>query len=237
MNPVSVLVPCRAGSQRVPGKNTRPFGPFQHGLLELKLRVLDKANRVSSIVVSSDDPVVLEYATGFAATAQKHVSIVERPKELAIAASLDDFLAYVPTIMPPDTIAAWTHVTSPFAGAEDYDAAINAYELNVEQGDYDSLMSVNTIQTYLWNETGCISHDREETRWPQTQDLPKHFEVNSALFMIDQASMLERRDRIGDRPFLYEMDQMTSFDIDWPRDFEIGEQLLKTLGKTLGFES
>ena len=230
MNPVSVLVPCRAGSQRVPGKNTRPFGPFEHGLLELKLRELDATKRISNIVVSSDDPVVLDYATNFAATAKKHVIIVDRPKELAIAASLDDFLAYVPTIMPVETIAAWTHVTSPFVRAADYDEAVSAYEKNVERGDFDSLMSVNTIQTYLWNSDGCISHDRSETRWPQTQDLPKHFEVNSALFMIDQANMLERRDRIGDRPFLYEMDQITSFDIDWPREFEIGEQLCKTLG-------
>ncbi len=232
MNPVSVLVPCRAGSQRVPGKNTRPFGPFKQGLLELKLKQLDAAQRISNIVVSSDDPVVLDYAEEFAARSRKTVLVIPRPKELAIAASLDDFLAYVPTIMPAETVAAWTHVTSPFVSASDYDAAIDAFEANVEEGDYDSLMSVNTIQTYLWNSDGCISHNRQQTRWPQTQDLPKHFEVNSALFMIEQQSMLARLDRIGDRPFMYEMDQMTSFDIDWPKDFEIAEKLCTTLGLT-----
>ena len=37
--PVHVFLPCRAGSQRVPGKNTRPFGDLPGGLTELKLRL------------------------------------------------------------------------------------------------------------------------------------------------------------------------------------------------------
>lgn len=224
--PLAVLVPCRAGSQRVPRKNVREFGQYGHGLLELKLGQLEQCAHVDTVVVSSDDPIVLDYATTRARDSAKHYDIVERPEALAIAASLDEFLAYVPTIMPAGSIVAWTHVTSPFFDSAHMDAAIEDYERHVVNGEFDSLMSVTTIQTYLWSERGCISHDREAVRWPQTQDLPKFYEVNSAWFMIDQPQMLERRDRIGAAPYLYETPSLASFDIDWPDDFDAAEKLL-----------
>ena len=52
---LTVFLPCRRGSERVPDKNTRPFGGFDHGLVELKLWQLEKACLVDNVVVSTDD--------------------------------------------------------------------------------------------------------------------------------------------------------------------------------------
>ena len=35
-------------------------------------------------------------------------------------------------------------------------------------------------------------------------------------------------DRIGKKPFLYELDKLVGFDIDWPNDFKLAEQLIKS---------
>ncbi|MEM6550359.1 MAG: acylneuraminate cytidylyltransferase family protein [Pseudomonadota bacterium] len=229
MKPIAVMVPCRAGSQRVKDKNTRPFGGRENGLLEIKLGQLCAMAEIDDVVVSTDDPKVMELAEGFRAHSLPRISVVERPPELAVAATLDDFLAYVPTIMPEGSVVAWTHVTSPFFGRDWMAKAVAAYRTHVECGDHDSLMSVSAIQSFLWDEEKCISHDRSKVRWPQTQDLPRFFDVNSALFMIDQAEFLRRRDRIGDRPFLLETDSLAGIDIDWPEDFETASRIFQAL--------
>jgi N-acylneuraminate cytidylyltransferase len=51
-NNVIAMVPVRAGSTRVPNKNTRPFGGTS--LLQLKLKLLKKVVGITQIVVSTD---------------------------------------------------------------------------------------------------------------------------------------------------------------------------------------
>ena len=51
-NNVIAMVPVRAGSTRVPNKNTRPFGGTS--LLQLKLELLKKVVGITRIVVSTD---------------------------------------------------------------------------------------------------------------------------------------------------------------------------------------
>lgn len=223
--PVSVLVPCRVGSKRVPQKNTKPFGAYAGGLIERKLEQLAEAKLVDSIVVSTDDPIVKDIARRYADNVSTPIMILDRPPEYAIDDTLDAFLAYVPTIMP-EGVTAWTHVTSPFFGAKEMDKAIQLYRDNVENGPYDSLMTVNKIQSFLWSDEKCVSHNRDEVKWPRTQDLPAFYEANSALFMMPQADMLARKDRIGDKPYLMATEFLESFDIDWPEDFEIAEMFL-----------
>ena len=226
--PVSVLVPCRAGSKRVPKKNTRPFAGDPGGLIERKLKQLDAAELVDTIIVSTDDPVVMEVAERCQPASRTPIEIIERPPQFAIDDTLDAFLAYVPTIMP-EGVTAWTHVTSPFFGAKEMDHAIATYREKVEQGPFDSLMTVNVIRSFLWSEDGCVTHDRSKVKWPQSQDLPVFYEANSALFLMRQADMAEREDRIGDKPYLLETGFLQSFDIDWPDDFDVAEVLAKAI--------
>lgn len=228
--PVHVLLPCRAGSQRIPGKNTRRFNELEGGLLELKLRQLAGAHNVASVVVSTDDDKVIEIAEDLRPLFGSSLQVIDRPRELAISDSLDAFVSYVPTIMPAGVVL-WTHVTSPFFGSTEIDLAIDLYKREVELGDFDSLMGVTRIQTFLWNDKGCISHDRSEVKWPQTQDLEPIYEVNSSVFMIEREEMTQRLDRIGEKPFLMKMERLAAFDVDWPDDFLIAEKI-HSLGLT-----
>ena len=47
---MKVFLPCRRGSQRVPKKNVRPFGPFSGGLVELKLTQLLRVPEIDEIL-------------------------------------------------------------------------------------------------------------------------------------------------------------------------------------------
>lgn len=227
-SPVHVFLPCRRGSQRILHKNTRSFADIPGGLLELKLRQLSETTKIASITVNTDDPEVMRIAEAKRSTFNIPLYVSERPAQLASAGTLDDFVAYVPTVTPPGIIL-WTHVTSPFFGSRQLDNAVCIYRTEIEKGVHDSLMGVSRIQSFLWNKTGCISHDRMRSKWPQTQDLEPVFEVNSSIFMIERDAMSERCDRIGDNPYLLEIDKIESIDIDWSEDFYFAEKIYKIL--------
>ncbi len=229
--PMNVLLPCRAGSQRVPRKNTRALPGYPGGLLELKLRQLAAAGTVSNVVLSTDDPECIRIAEDHRDLLGARLHVVPRPGEFAVSGDLDAFVRYVAAIMPPGDVA-WMHVTSPFFDAPEIDRAVLAYRRAIERGDCDSLMGVTRLQTFLWGSSGCISHDRAKVKWPQTQDLEPVWEVNSTIFIIERALMARYEDRIGDVPLLHEVDRHHAFDIDWPDDFE---HLVRSLRHSAGY--
>ena len=62
----------------------------------------------------------------------------------------------------------------------------------------------------------------------RTQDLPPIFEENSCIYIFERNCFLENMNRIGNRPFLYELDPMESTDIDEKFDFKLAENLFNT---------
>lgn len=222
--PIYAMIPCRKGSQRVLHKNTRPLPGYPGGLLELKLRQLYASKELAGVVLSTDDPVCVEIGERVPREGRS-LTIVDRPEHLAIADTLDKFVEHIPTIMPPGAVA-WMHVTSPFFDADCIDTALRAYRQGLADDSCDSLMGVSRLQTFLWDDDGCVSHDRSVAKWPQTQDLKPLYEVNSTIFVIERDLMAAKQDRIGDRPLLHEVDRTRAFDIDWEDDFRLLEQRL-----------
>lgn len=221
-----VFLPCRMGSQRVPHKNTRVFAGVEGGLLRIKLEELLKVEMVDEIILSSNDDEVLRIGEEMHSD---KVRVLRRPEELcASSTSTDEVVEYVAGLIEYGTVI-WTHVTSPFLSAATYDDMLRKYYAHLDE--FDSLMSVNKIQTFLWDDKHPVNYDREVEKWPRTQTLKPLYEVNSGVFIADAEIYHQRKDRIGARPQLYETSQLESIDIDWPEDFEFAEQLYKALHK------
>lgn len=220
MNQNVVFLPCRKGSQRVPNKNTRIFAGIEGGLLRIKLEELLKAKRIDKIILSSNDAEVLQIGREFN---NPKLCVMERPEYLCTSAtSTDELIAYVAQLIPQGTIL-WTHVTSPFLTAETYDKMLQIYHDNREE--YDSLMSVNVIRNFLWDDIHPINYDRNKEKWPRTQTLQKIYEPNSGAFIADASVYHAMSDRIGERVYMYETSKLESLDIDWPEDFDFAQQL------------
>jgi CMP-N-acetylneuraminic acid synthetase len=115
-------------------------------------------------------------------------------------------------------------VTSPFITEKHYDQVIQTYFDQLEKG-YDSLMTTTAIHSFLWQDEQPVNYDRSIEKWPRTQNLKAVHEVNSGAFLAPCTVYRDLKDRIGRRPYLYEMDKLTSYDIDWPEDFAIAECL------------
>lgn len=222
---VSFYLPTRKGSERVINKNTRPFAGIEGGLVENKVRQLLDTKLIDEIVFSSNDDTCMAVAEKFK---DSRLKIIERPTVLCLSTTnLQDLICYVPTVTDAEHIL-WGHVTTPLCGANQYDAGIKLYFDKIDEG-YDSLVGVTELKNFLLNCDGKLINNTTDIPWPRTQDLEPLYPINHTMFLAKREVYTEQKNRIGKKPLLHIMDELHSFDIDWPDDFTIAEIMYKNL--------
>ena len=223
---IAFFLPTRKGSERVKSKNTRPFVGIEGGLVENKIKQLLATKHIDEILFSSNDEMCIAIAEKYASDSR--LRIIPRPNELCLSTTnLQDLICYVPTITNADHIL-WGHVTTPLVEAKVYDTAIEQYLSKITKG-YDSLVSVKELKNFLLNQEGKLVNNTTDIPWPRTQDLEPLYEINHAIFLAKRSVYTEQKNRIGQKPLLYIMDEIHSKDIDWEEDFKIAEIMYKTL--------
>lgn len=220
---VTVFLPCRKGSMRVPRKNIKPFGAYPHGLIEIKLGQLLSVAEIAEVVLSTNDEELIDFAGTLGAD---KLRIHRREESLASSETSTDALVAHAYQLIPDGHILWTHVTSPFLNGEHMSSIIRRYFEALQQG-YDSLMTVTAVHGFLWNERGPMNYDRSFEKWPRTQTIAPVLEVNSGAFLSSAENYSTLGDRIGSRPFLYETGKIAGFDIDWEQDFLMAESMIE----------
>ncbi|MFN3937473.1 MAG: cytidylyltransferase domain-containing protein [Gemmobacter sp.] len=219
-DPIIALIPARAGSERVKHKNTRPFAGIPGGLLELKLRQLTAVPEVAKVIVSSNDPVVLDYVARWGRETDSRFVASERPDELGRSStSMTDFIRYSATL-EAEGVMMMTHVTHPFITSAVFREIIASWRAAVARG-HDSLVTVTRLHKFIWDENGPWNYDNSVEKWPRSQDLKPLFEINHAAYLMPFALMREVGDRIGRRPFLHELPENVAMDIDWEDQFQL----------------
>lgn len=227
------FIPCRAGSERVKRKNVRPFAGFQGGLIELKLRQMATCPIFSEIIISTNDPEVKDYALWYAARHDPRIVVIDRPDYLgASSTSMGEFITYIANLRQ-EGVLFWTHVTSPFVSAQFCQSVADAYEAGLAQG-HDSLITVNKLHKFLWDENGPFNYDNTVEKWPRSQDIKALFEINHGVYALPFAVMREQNDRIGQRPIFFETPEVVALDIDWEEQFELLEIIATARPDLLG---
>ncbi len=218
MNPeIVALVPMRHHSQRVPEKNFRPCAgrPLFHYILQ----TLASCSQISRTVVDTDSPVIQQ------AIEQDfpEVTVLERPAELrAATVPMNEILLHDTALVKADFYLQ-THSTNPLLRAETVDRAVHAFLESYPT--FDTLFSVTRLQTRLWDSLSRpINHNPDILI--QTQDLPPIFEENSCLYIFGRDTLIDRRNRLGRRALMFEIDRAEALDIDEELDFQIAEFLL-----------
>lgn len=212
---VVALVPMRHDSERVPGKNYRPFNgrPLFHHVVSTLLDV----ERVGEVVIDTDSPIVMDQVASEFPT----VRLIERPRYLRGGdVPMTDVLRHDAEVVDADWYLQ-THTTNPLLEAATIDRALDRME--AERADHDSLFSVTRWQTRLFDAAGRpLNHD--PTKLLRTQDLSPVYEENSNLYLFTADQIAAGR-RSGDRPILFEMDPLEAVDIDEEHDFVLAEML------------
>ena len=223
---IDIFLPCRSSSVRVKNKNIKKFSNKKFGLFELKIYQLIHVKGIRKVIVSTNDKKILKYLYK---NKFKKVIIDKRTDSLCKSTTrTDDLIKYVPKITNSEHIL-WTHVTSPFFNKNDYESAIKIYKKKIKS--YDSLLGVSKVQDYIYDKKNPINFNKKKEKWPRTQTLKKLFMVNNAIFITSRKNYINLSDRIGNKPYLMEIEKIKSFDVDWPEDFKIAESIYEKIYK------
>ncbi len=220
---IAALVPMRHHSIRVPEKNFRLIAgkPLYHYILTS----LQAVKEIDQIVVDTDSEKIIEgLKIDFPS-----IKIIKRPEHLrADTIPMNEILLHDTEIIKAD-LYLQSHSTNPLLKPETISNAIN--QLLDKIPAYDSLFSVTKLQTRLWDQlTRPINHNPSILL--RTQDLPPIFEENSCIYIFQRKTLVERRNRIGEMPMMFEVDRSEAFDIDEELDFLLADLMISHQSKS-----
>ncbi|MCP9456390.1 MAG: acylneuraminate cytidylyltransferase family protein [Nitrospira sp.] len=218
---VVALLPMKAHSERVKGKNFRLFNgkPLFRWVLDALLEV----ESISKVVINTDARSIL---TEHGLSDASRVLIRDRRPELCgDFVSMNHILADDLAAVPAD-VYLMTHTTNPLLSSATIREALRRFEDS--RGEADSLFSVNKVQSRFYKADGSpVNHDPHNLI--RTQDLEPWYEENSNLYIFTPESFKRTNARIGVKPILFETPRIESFDIDTLDDWTICELLAKEL--------
>lgn len=205
---VIAFATIKLNSQRVPHKNLQMIGdkPMCWHILNTALKV----KGIDETIVYCSDPKVCDYIP-------QKVRFIKRDKWLdgdSIRAK-DTYSAFIKDVDADIYISLCT--TSPFTKSETLEFALNKV---IFEG-YDSAMSVKREQTFAWYEGKPINYDPQEV--PRTQDMKPVFIETSAFFIFKKELWVNYGRRVGFNPWLQEVDNIESIDIDTMDDLKFAQ--------------
>ena len=206
----------RHHSERVPAKNYRLFAgkPLYHHIVSSLLA----CPRISQVVIDTDSQTIREDVKNHF----PQIRLLNRPEHLRDGAiAMNEVLLHDVSQVDADYYLQ-THSTNPLLRTETISRAIQFFLDN--RSRYDSLFTTTRLQVRLWDDQAKpLNHDPAILL--RTQDLPPVWEENSCLYIFSRDTLEERHRRIGESPFLFEIDRVEAWDIDEELDFEIAEYL------------
>tara|TARA_R110002049_G_scaffold88041_1_gene222647 strand:- start:1 stop:696 length:696 start_codon:yes stop_codon:yes gene_type:complete len=224
------LLPMKAHSARVSGKNFKPFAgkPLFQWILDALLDV----KSIDAVIINTDARDILAENGLADGHGNGRVLIRDRKPEIC-----GDFVSM--NLVLADDIEAMdanayvmTHTTNPLLSSTTIERAIKDYREAVSTGNGDSLFTVNKIQTRFYKSDGsAINHDPDVLL--RTQDLEPWFEENSNLYIFYRESFSRTNARIGKKPILFETPPMESLDIDDQPQWEQAEAVALYKGQKL----
>ena len=222
-NKIVALLPMKANSERVKGKNFKILNdkPLFKWILDtlLSIKIIDK------IVINTDARLILD-DNGF--SSNERIVIRDRKKEL-----IGDLVSMNSIILDDinnidSDIFLMTHTTNPFLSSNTIIDALNLFQQEKNRNAIDSLFTVNKFQTRFYSKD-CAPINHDPNNLIRTQDLEPWYEENSNLYIFTKESFNSSNARIGKNPILFETPRFESFDIDNQNDWVLAELVAKYL--------
>lgn len=208
---VKALVAVRSGSERVVNKNLRPFSGSS--LLEIKVRQLLAIPDLDGVVVNSNDERMLRLAESLGAEVVKR-----EPRFATNQVSMSEVYHNMASNMDADVIV-YANVTNPLVESGSYSKAIRTF-MDLSEG-FDSVNSANLVKEFMFLDNKPLNYDISNQ--PRSQDLPNIYALNFAFSILKKNDMIKYKNVVGLRPYMFELSEVESVDIDTEFDFEIAE--------------
>lgn len=208
---VAAFVPAKGTSQRVPNKNVMLLDG--EPLFLRSLRKLMACPSVDEVWLDTESPEIIQLAS------EVRCNILRRDPALATNETDGHQLFFNEVSHTDADICVQLLCTSPFLRVETIERAI---DILANDPSYDSVVAVRREKQYRWR------HGRPEypmDRIPNSVELEDTIIEAMGLYVVRREAALATRRRIGDRPYLLEIDPLESVDVNWPADFEMANLL------------
>ena len=223
---ILAIVPARAGSKRLPGKNTLKLQGKP--LICWTLEAAQESQVIDLLVVSSDDDEVLSHADRLGART------LRRPASLAQDASTTyDVLVHTLESLALEGLRParimLLQPTSPLRDADDIKAAVS--RMNETQAK--SVVSVCPCEhSPLWANTLGAQGQMDDFLSPallnqRSQELPSYYRLNGAVYIADTQCFIEQKGFFMSDSMAYIMPMEKSVDIDTIIDFKLCQIILE----------
>ena len=211
------IVPMKLNNRRLPQKNTKSFTngePLCHYILSTLLRV----DGIDEVYVYCSNPSIQEFIP-------KGVKYLKRSENLdQDSTKMNEVLQSFARDVPSD-VYVMTHTTAPFISVESITKGLEA----VKTGEYDSAFAAKKLQDFLWKDGKPFNYSLDAI--PRTQDLPPLYEETSGFYIYKSNVITDLNRRIGNNPFIVEVSEIESIDIDEPEDFIIADAVFNYLNR------
>lgn len=209
------VVPMKLNNRRLPQKNTKFFTngkPLCYYILSTLLTV----NEIDEVYVYCSNPDIKEFIPD-------GVKYLKRSENLdQDTTSMTEVLTCFTQEVPAD-IYVMTHTTAPFMTRESIEKGLDA----VKSGEYDSSFAAKKLQDFLWKDGKPFNYELDNI--PRTQDLSAIYEETSGFYIYRSEVMSKLHRRIGDKPYIVEVGEIESVDIDEPEDFMVADAIYNHL--------
>lgn len=205
----TAVIPVKANSSRLPGKNIKPFG--KENLLSRKIRQVQESKIADRIIVSSDSLEMLQIAKDMG------VEGILRPSDLADESRpLSDFFDYITELIPTGNLI-WSCATSPFFDEVLMKEAKIKYEQAIQNG-FDSLITIYKFKHYMMDKNGPLNYKLGVAHL-NSQDLPALDLFTNGILIAPIESVKKWHYNYGPNAYRFEVDQKASIDIDTKYDY------------------
>ena len=209
------IVPIKLNNERLPNKKIKPFdngAPLCHYIFE----TLKQVKGIDEIYVYCSNPKIQEFIP-------LGVKFLRRSETLdQNTTKINEVLSAFAQDVPAD-VYVMSHATAPFISPQSIEKGLQA----VLQQGFDSAFAVRKIQTFLWKDGKPSNYNLNNI--PRTQDLPPIFEETSGFYIYRSEVITELNRRIGNNPYMVEVNAIESCDIDTQEDFDVANAIFKGL--------
>lgn len=208
---VVAMIPIKLNNERIPGKNVKCFSdgtPLMHFIQQACLN----AKKVDEVYVYCSSEQVCPYL-------EPGVHFLKRPAFLdGPTANCNDIIREFMKQVSADIYVA-SHATGPFTRSESIDTCI---EKVAEEG-YDSAFLAKRMQEFLWSDGKALNFDIQH--FPRTQDLQPIYSETPGAYVFLRETFIKYDRRVGMHPYIHEVSEIESRDVDYPEEFEIANAI------------
>lgn len=212
---IVAVVPMKLNNRRLPQKNTKAFTngrPLCYYILSTLLKITE----IEEVYVYCSNPDIKGYIPD-------GVKYLKRSEMLdQDTTKMNEVLKAFAKNVPAD-IYVMTHTTAPFISEISIKKGLDA----VVSEKFDSSFAAKKLQDFLWRDGVPFNYDLENI--PRTQDLPPLYEETSGFYIYRENVINEMGRRIGNKPYIVEIGEVESIDIDEPEDFMIADAIYNFL--------